>query len=67
MMLAEQLQHDLHASPHHHQSNEDGEVLGCAPATLESSRFHDFFQVTTMAVLAGRAASGRITSSACSA
>jgi len=67
VMLGQQLQRSLRASPHDHQPGEDGEILRCAPAALATPAFHDFFHVTTIAVVEGRAASGMMTSSACSA
>lgn len=67
MMLGQQLQRSLRTSPQHHEPGEDGEILRCAPAALTTPTFHDFFQVTTIAVVEGRAASGMMTSSACSA
>lgn len=67
MMLGEPFQNGVRASPQHHQADENGEVLSRAPATLASRSPHDFLHVMTMAVFAGRAVSGRITSNACSA
>ena len=66
MVLGQQLQRSLSASPHHHEPGENGEIFRCAPAALATT-FHDFFQVTTIAVVEGRAVSGMMTTSACSA
>src|SRR5688572_26084845 len=67
VMFDEQLEYGLGASPQAHQPDENREILGSAPTSFGSHTLHDFFHVTTMAVLAGRAASGMMTSSACSA
>ena len=52
MMLLNQDQHCLGATPYGHEAKQDRQVLGGSPSVLPvASNLHDFLQTMTMAVV----------------